>query len=185
MGHRLTKIYTKTGDDGKTSLEVGKRILKSHIRLETIGTVDELNSFIGFILAHNFNDQSVRNCLTKIQQELFNLGGELCPPYYPAITDEKIIELEKIIDTWNASLPPLKEFIMPGGNMKSAACHMARTVCRRAERCAVALHTEETLRSEILKYLNRLSDVLFVAARVLAHEAHSEEVLWDHTRNKT
>jgi cob(I)alamin adenosyltransferase len=122
--------------------------------------------------------------MDSVQQELFNVGGELCPPYYTAITADKVTALEKNIDTWNESLPPLKEFILPGGNLKAAACHLARTVCRRAERCAVTLHQIEAFNPDILRYLNRLSDALFVAARLLAKETGSKEVLWDHDRRK-
>jgi cob(I)alamin adenosyltransferase len=182
MGYRLSKIYTRTGDDGLTNLGDGNRIPKNHPRLELLGTLDELNSAIGLILAHQPNTASIVTLLTLVQQELFNLGGELCPPYHQVITPEKITALENAIDEWNTLLPPLKEFILPGGNLPTAACHLARTICRRAERNAIALYQTETFNPDILRYLNRLSDALFVAARLLAKETGSKEVLWEHTR---
>ncbi len=182
MGYRLSKIYTRTGDDGLTNLGDGNRIPKNHPRLELLGTLDELNSAIGLILAHEPQTESIRTLLTATQQELFNIGGELCPPYHTAITAEKVTALETAIDSWNTTLPPLKEFILPGGNLKTAACHMARTICRRTERSAVALYHDEKFNPDILRYLNRLSDALFVAARLLAKETGSKEVLWDHIR---
>ena len=182
MGYRLSKIYTRTGDDGSTSLGDGNRILKNHSRLELLGTLDELNSAIGLLLAYEPSTESVRTTLTAVQQELFNVGGELSPPYYSVITAEKITALEETIDAWNTNLAPLKEFILPGGNLKAAACHLARTVCRRAERIAVTAQQEEAFNPEILRYLNRLSDALFVAARLLAKETGSKEVLWEHDR---
>ncbi len=182
MGNRLSKIYTRTGDDGKTNLGDGKRIPKDHARLELIGTLDELNSAIGIVLAHNPTTPSVKACLQQVQQDLFNVGGELCPPYYSVTTSDKTSALEKTIDEWNAELPPLKEFILPGGNLKSASCHLARTICRRGERSAVTLYALEAFNLEILRYLNRLSDLLFVAARVLTKESNTQEILWEHER---
>jgi cob(I)alamin adenosyltransferase len=182
MGYRLSKIYTRTGDDGKTHLGDGHRIAKNSARLEAIGTLDELNSSIGMILAHLPLNVSVQSCLIQIQHDLFNVGGELCPPYHPVIDKEKIILLEVKIDEWNTFLPPLQEFILPGGNIKAATCHLARTICRRAERCLVTLQQTETLNPEIISYINRLSDVLFVAARLLALETNNPEVLWEHDR---
>ena len=184
MGYRLSKIYTRTGDDGLTNLGDGNRIHKNHARLELLGTLDELNSTIGLLLAHEPETESIRTLMQTVQQELFNVGGELCPPYYTAITADKITTLEEHIDIWNESLPPLKEFILPGGNLKASACHLARTVCRRAERCAVTLYQIEAFNPDILRYVNRLSDALFVAARLLAKETGSKEILWDHDRRK-
>ncbi|MHB1949437.1 MAG: cob(I)yrinic acid a,c-diamide adenosyltransferase [Gammaproteobacteria bacterium] len=184
MSYRLSKIYTRKGDDGTTSLDAHQRISKDSIRIESLGTLDELNSVIGMILASNEVTMPVKTVLTQIQQDLFNLGGELCPPHREVITANKVSELEKILDEWNASLPPLKEFILPGGNLASATCHLARTVCRRAERCLVTLKQDEPFNPEILRYINRLSDVLFVAARILAKESHSKEILWNHERKK-
>ena len=182
MGYRLSKIYTRTGDDGSTQLGDGKRLKKDDIRIETLGTIDELNSIIGLILSHNPSTDDVKTILTQVQHDLFDLGGELCPPHRIAITPEKILLLEKTIDRWNKTLAPLKEFILPGGNIKSATCHVARTVCRRAERSLVKLHQENAINPDILRYINRLSDVLFVAARILTRETESEEILWNHKR---
>lgn len=182
MSYRLTKITTRTGDDGKTQLGDGQRIPKFNTRIEAIGTLDELNSAIGIVIAHKPADPTISVCLKQVQQDLFNLGGELCPPHKVAINSEKILHLEEITKQWNASLPPLQEFILPGGNLKSASCHLARTICRRAERCIVKLHDEEALNLDIIRYINRLSDLLFVAARVLARETTDKEELWDHQR---
>lgn len=182
MGYRLSKIYTRKGDDGTTSLDGKERVLKHSLRVETLGTLDELNCAVGIVLAQPNMNASVVACLTQAQHHLFDIGGELCPPHRVVITAEHVTELEHILDQWNAELPPLKEFLLPGGNMASASCHLARAICRRAERCLVALHQEEKLNPEILRYVNRLSDVLFVAARVLAKEGHNAEVLWNHQR---
>jgi cob(I)alamin adenosyltransferase len=184
MGYRLSKITTRTGDDGSTSVGVGERLLKNHDRIEALGTIDELNSVIGMVLAYKLNGANIVEAFTQVQQDLFDLGSELCPPYREAITQEKIIYLDQCIETWNATLPPLKEFILPGGNIKAATCHLARTVARRAERTLVTLHQTEPVNLNVLQYLNRLSDVLFIAARILARETLSEEPLWDHERKK-
>jgi cob(I)alamin adenosyltransferase len=184
MSYRLSKIYTRKGDDGTTSLDAKNRISKDHIRVETLGTIDELNSLIGLVLAFNVETDDVKQALTQVQQDLFNLGGELCPPHHKVMTEEKVAQLEHWLDAWNATLPPLKEFILPGGNPQSATCHLARTVCRRAERVLVSLNNEEKLNPDILRYVNRLSDLLFVAARILAQETQSKEVLWEHERRK-
>lgn len=184
MGYRLSKIYTRKGDDGTTSLDSHHRIPKDSIRIEVIGTVDELNSVIGMVLSFNVETQEIQDSLKQIQQDLFNLGGELCPPHHLVITSEKVSQLEHWLDEWNAKLPPLKEFILPGGNPKSATCHLARTVCRRTERSLVTLNSQESLNPDILRYINRLSDVLFVAARLLGKETKSEEILWEHERKK-
>lgn len=184
MGHRLSKIYTRKGDDGSTSLDGKQRLPKNNIRIEVIGTLDELNSAIGFLLTQRPFHPEVFTFLRQVQQDLFDMGGELCPPHHPVIHAEKISWLENTLDAWNETLPPLKEFILPGGNASSAACHLARTVCRRAERHLVTLNQQEKISPDILRYINRLSDVLFVAARVLSREDHAEEVLWDHERHK-
>lgn len=179
MSYRLTKIYTRKGDEGYTSL-ADKPISKDDLLVEALGTIDELNSFIGLVIAltqHN----DIRTCLTHIQNDLFDLGSELHIPERIVIRPEKITYLENQLDAWNTTLSPLKEFLLPGGNPASAACHVARTVCRRAERCMVRLHRQITLNnSEILRYLNRLSDLLFVCARVLARQSHEEEKMWEH-----
>lgn len=182
MGYRLSKIYTRTGDDGKTSLGDKKRLPKYHLRIKAIGTLDELNSMLGLVISFGINTSEIEVALLRIQQDLFNLGGELCPPYAMAIQPKKITQLENEIDRWNEELPPLKEFILPGGNPKSATCHVARTICRRAERSLVKLYETEPFNPEVLRYINRLSDVLFVAARILAKETHSIELQWDHKR---
>lgn len=180
---RLTKIVTRKGDDGTTSLDGRHRISKENKRIEAIGDIDELNSVIGMVLASDLTLQVIRDALFHIQQDLFDLGGELCLPDRPAITAEKILRLESWITEWNETLPPLKEFILPGGNLASATCHLARTICRRAERHLVALHAEEPLSPDILRYINRLSDLLFVGARAIVKEISGDEKMWDHERN--
>ncbi|MGA9851543.1 MAG: cob(I)yrinic acid a,c-diamide adenosyltransferase [Gammaproteobacteria bacterium] len=181
MGNRLSKIYTRTGDDGSTGLGDGTRVQKDDARVEAYGTVDELNSAIGLLLAEKL-PETVSECLTRIQHELFDLGSELCVPGYKAITADHITWLEQTLDRFNADLPPLKEFILPGGSRAAAICHLARTICRRAERRTLTLHRGSPLNSEVLRYLNRLSDLLFVLARTLARENCSTEVLWKHER---
>ena len=180
MSYRLSKIYTRTGDDGKTQVSANERISKCSYRIEALGTIDELNCTLGLMLSFMTNHSEIKNIIQQIQHELFDLGGELCPPHHLAITADKVFRLEKIIDDWNATLAPLKEFILPGGNTVTAHCHLARAVCRRAERTLVALHFEEPFNPEILRYINRLSDLLFVAGRVLADP--NAEILWDHDR---
>ena len=184
MGNRLSKIATRTGDDGKTSLGDGNRLSKHHIRIEAMGTLDELNSSIGIILAAGQMKNQLAATLKQVQQDLFDIGGELCPPFRLAVKPDKIIFLETQLEEWNASLPPLKEFILPGGNIKSATCHLARTICRRAERRLVELHEQENLNPDILRYINRLSDLLFVAARIMARETTDQEEMWQHERKK-
>ena len=183
MGNRLSKIYTRTGDKGETGLGDGSRIEKDSLRVESFGSVDELNSCIGMVLAHEI-PAAVKDCLTRIQHELFDLGGELCIPGHAAVQQAQIDALEKYLDDFNAELPYLKEFILPGGGHAAAACHLARTVCRRAERRTVSLAREEVLRNEVIAYLNRLSDLLFVIARVLARHESGSEVLWQPGQHK-
>ena len=178
MGNRLSKIYTRTGDDGSTGLGDGTRIAKDSLRVEAFGTVDETNSAIGVVLAVEALSEAVRRCLTEVQHDLFDLGGELCIPGHRMITAAHVERLEAELDGFNEALPPLKEFILPGGGTGAAACHLARTVCRRAERRCWSLARAEPVLPDALKYLNRLSDLLFVLGRVLAREAHSGEVLW-------
>jgi cob(I)alamin adenosyltransferase len=179
---RLTKIVTRKGDDGTTSLDGRHRISKDTARIEAIGEIDELNSVIGMVLTSEPAIIAIRNALLKVQQDLFDLGGELCLPDRPAITTDKILRLENWVNEWNNTLPPLKEFILPGGNLASATCHLARTVCRRAERRLVTLHSQDTLSADLLRYINRLSDMLFVAARVIAGTTSSEEAMWEHSK---
>ena len=184
MGNRLSKIYTRTGDDGSTGLGDGTRVRKDSARVEAYGTVDELNSTLGVLLAVTGLPAAVVETLTQIQHDLFDLGGELCIPGMAMVDDTDIARLESTLDQLNEDLPPLKEFILPGGGMAAAQCHVARTVCRRAERCVVTLAREETVRPQALHYLNRLSDLLFVLARVLARSSGHGEVLWQHERRK-
>jgi len=178
MGHRLSKIYTRTGDDGTTGLGDGSRVAKTHARIEAYGTVDEANSAIGVILAVPNLPAGVSDALTQIQHELFDLGGELAVPGYRVIQDSHIDQLEQCLDRFNEPLPPLKEFILPGGGPAAAACHVARAIARRAERNAWALAQSEDVAPQVTRYLNRLSDLLFVVARVLARHENGQEVLW-------
>ena len=182
MGNRLSKIYTRTGDDGTTGLGDGSRVPKDGVRVEAYGCVDEANSAIGVILAVPGLPQGVADLLTRVQHELFDLGGELCIPGHRAIQASHVTELEAALDAFNETLPPLKEFILPGGGPAAAACHLARAICRRAERRAWTLARAETIATEPLRYLNRLSDLLFVLARVLARHESGSEVLWKHDR---
>lgn len=184
MGNRLSKIYTKTGDDGSTGLGDGSRVGKDSLRVTAYGTVDELNSAIGVVLATELPD-AVRDGLIAVQHQLFDLGGELCIPGHAAIFAADIERLEQRLDAFNADLPPLKEFILPGGGIAAAYCHMARTIARRAERHTVALARVETVRPEVVHYLNRLSDLLFVICRVLARASGHGEVLWNHERRRS
>ncbi len=178
MGHRLSRIYTRTGDDGSTGLGDGRRIGKDSLRVAAYGEADELNSALGVVLAqHGLND-AVRISLQRIQQELFDLGGELCMPGTALVQAGHVLRLEQELDALNADLPPLRNFVLPGGGAAAAHCHLARTICRRCERSAVGLHRQEPLRPELLHYLNRLSDLLFVMARVLARSGGHGEVLW-------
>ena len=183
MGKRLSKIYTRTGDDGTTGLGDGSRVRKDSLRVDAFGTVDEANSAIGVVLANASVPDNIRSILTEVQHDLFELGGELCIPGHSAIKDDFIDRLETELDTLNADLPALKEFILPGGGPAAASCHLARTIVRRAERATTTLASEEAVRPEALKYLNRLSDLLFVIARVLARTESGEEVLWNRERS--
>jgi cob(I)alamin adenosyltransferase len=182
MGNRLSKIYTRTGDDGTTGLGDGSRVPKDNLRVEAYGTVDELNSVIGMLLAVPDLPPDIGACLTAVQHELFDLGGELCIPGHRAISAAQIARLEATLDGFNDPLPPLKEFILPGGGPAASVCHLARTVARRAERRVVALARAESVSPEVAQYLNRLSDLLFVLARVLARHERGAEVLWRHER---
>ena len=181
MGNRLSKIYTRTGDQGDTGLGDGSRINKASQRVEAFGSVDELNSHVGLLIAQTALPAEIRATLTGVQHELFDLGGELCIPGHSAIGDAQVTRLEQALDTLNADLPPLKEFVLPGGNVAAATAHVARAVCRRAERRVVSLAGSEAVNAPALAYLNRLSDLLFVVARVLAR-ADGGEVLWRHER---
>lgn len=182
MGNRLSKIYTRTGDDGTTGLGDGSRVAKNSARVEAYGTVDEANSAIGMILAEADVSTAIHACLTEVQHDLFELGGELCIPGHVAISDEFVARLENELDSFNENLPRLKEFILPGGTRAAAACHLARTIVRRAERRVATLAATEEVRPETVRYLNRLSDLLFVVARVLARVDSNKEVLWNRDR---
>ena len=182
MGHRLTKIYTRTGDAGSTGLGDGSRVSKDSLRVEAYGTVDETNSVVGTVLAIPNLPAEVCTSLTEIQHDLFDLGGELCLPGHRAIEASFVQRLELELDAFNAGLPALKDFILPGGGPAAAACHVARTVCRRAERRVWTLAQQEDINPEALRYLNRLSDLLFVVARVLARHENGQEVLWRRGR---
>jgi cob(I)alamin adenosyltransferase len=179
MGNRLSKIVTRTGDDGSTGLADGARVPKESARIEACGSVDELNSAIGMVLACDLPDAMPQQLLA-IQHDLFDLGGELCVPGYRIIAASDVERLEQALDGFNDGLPPLKDFILPGGGPAAAACHLARTVARRAERRVWALARVEQVAPEVPQYLNRLSDLLFVVARVLARHEHGSEVLWRH-----
>jgi cob(I)alamin adenosyltransferase len=183
VGNRLSKIYTRTGDDGTTGLGDGSRVGKDSARVSAYGTVDEANSCIGLVLASELPDD-VRALLVAVQHQLFDLGGELCLPGHAAIFEADIERLEAQLDAFNEPLPPLKDFILPGGGEAAARCHIARTVVRRAERETVSLARHDAVRPEAVRYLNRLSDLLFVLARVLARASGHGEVLWNHERRK-
>ncbi|MGE0386922.1 MAG: cob(I)yrinic acid a,c-diamide adenosyltransferase [Gammaproteobacteria bacterium] len=181
MGHRLSKIYTRTGDGGETGLGDGSRTRKSGARIEAIGDVDELNSVVGLLRSHRL-PESVAATLAEVQHDLFDLGGELAIPGTAMVPAAYAQRLEQAIDALNTDLPPLKEFILPGGGTAASICHLARAVCRRAERALVRLYESEPGSADAAAYLNRLSDYLFVAARALARADGGGEVLWDRSR---
>ncbi len=181
MGHRLSRIVTKTGDAGTTGLGDGSRVAKDAPRIASIGDVDELNSTLGLLLAEDL-PASVRDLLTTVQHDLFDLGGELSIPGFAAVTDAHVERLEAAIETFNSDLPPLKEFILPGGTRGAALAHVARTVCRRAERSLVHLAGSSPVGEPSRRYLNRLSDLLFVLARILNRTAGASDVLWQKGR---
>ncbi len=182
MGNRLTKIYTRTGDDGTTGIVGGVRYSKSAPRVEAMGTIDELNCCLGIVFTHPL-PEAIGEVLTDVQHTLFDIGGELAMPGASVVKQERIDRLESALDHLNADLPPLKEFILPGGGARAAAMHLARAVCRRAERVLVKLSSDskEEINPVSRRYVNRLSDYLFVAARVLAR-ADAGEVYWKHER---
>lgn len=183
MGNRLTRIYTRTGDDGTTGLGDGTRVGKDDLRINAYGTVDELNSHLGALRASEDLDPEMAGCVAELQQTLFDLGSELCIPGYTVIDQTAVDWLEVWLDHWNERLPPLKDFVLPGGSQSAATCHLARTVCRRAERLMVRLARAEQVSPVSLAYVNRLSDLLFVLARVLARRA-GQEVLWVKNRER-
>jgi len=180
MANRLSKIYTRTGDAGTTGLGDGTRVAKDSLRIAAMGDVDELNSIIGLILTEPMSPK-IRDCLTCIQHDLFDIGGEICMPGHAMIKAERVTALETQLDAWNDTLTPLKEFILPGGSRAAAYCHLARTVCRRAERQMTTLNNQEKMTGISLQYINRLSDLLFVLCRILNKEAGLPDVLWQNT----
>ena len=177
MGNRLSKIYTRTGDDGTSGLSGGERIAKNHERMTAMGTVDELNSVIGLMIC-KLEDEELETLFTSIQHDLFNIGGEISMPGQSFIKPEKIVLLESKIDHFNESVEPLKDFILPGGSEAASVCHMARSVARRAERDVVTLHQLEEVCDTTRQYLNRLSDLLFVVARIINLRLGHKDVLW-------
>ncbi len=179
MANRLSKIYTKTGDAGTTGLGDGTRVAKDSLRVAAMGDVDELNSIIGLMLTEPTSTE-INKVLTRIQHDLFDMGGEICMPGYAMIKQERVTALENTLDKWNVTLTPLKEFILPGGSRAAAYCHLARTVCRRAERTMTTLNNQEKITEISLQYINRLSDLLFVLCRILNKEAGMPDVLWQN-----
>jgi cob(I)alamin adenosyltransferase len=177
MPNRLTRIATRTGDEGLTSLADGRRIPKTHLRIVALGDVDELNSQLGIVLAHA-EGTLAGAVLAQVQHRLFDLGAELAVPGSLKLGDSDVADLDAELDELNASLPPLREFVLPGGTPAVAHCHLARAVCRRAERALWLLHATEPQNAASLKFLNRLSDLLFVCARTLARHAGAAETLW-------
>ncbi len=182
MGNRLSKIYTRTGDDGSTGLGDGSRTPKNSPRVTAYGSIDELNSAIGMILATSRVPENLTAYLTQVQHDLFDLGGELSIPGYTTLTEDYTKRLENELDGLNETLPSLKEFILPGGGPGAAACHLARTIARRAERDLLTLAELEPINDQALPYVNRLSDFLFVAARILARQESGSEVFWKSSR---
>ena len=183
MGNRLTKIYTRTGDDGSTGLADGSRVPKDAARIEAIGAVDELNSTLGVLLAEPL-PEAVRACLVRVQNDLFDLGGELSVPGHALLGDSHVARLERELDGFNAELPALREFVLPAGSRTASLAHLTRAVCRRSERRLCALQRQEEIAPPLLAYLNRLSDLLFVVARSLNRAAGVPEVLWQQGRNR-
>jgi cob(I)alamin adenosyltransferase len=181
MGHRLSRIVTRTGDGGSTGLGDGSRVPKDSPRIDAIGDVDALNSAVGLLLTEALPGDIAR-CLTSVQHDLFDLGGELSIPGYSAIGDAHVTRLEDAVEQFNAGLPPLKEFILPGGTRAAALAHVARTACRRAERTVVHLAAESPVSEPARRYLNRLSDLLFVLARAINRSAGAADVLWQKDR---
>ena len=183
MSNRLSKIVTRTGDDGSTGLGDGSRTGKDQLRVQEMGDDDELNSQIGLLLCEDV-PPTLRAQLLSIQHDLFDLGGELCIPGHALLGDNHVARLDTLLQQYNAGLPPLKEFILPGGSRAAALAHVCRTVCRRAERCIVGLGKTDSVRDTPRRYLNRLSDLLFVLARVLNRHAGGSDVLWDRERER-
>ena len=184
MSNRLTQIATRTGDAGTTGLGDNQRVSKNSLRVHAMGDVNELNSSIGVLLCEEM-PQDVRDVLVEIQHQLFNLGGELSIPGFELLKAEAVLQLDEALERYNADLPRLKEFILPAGNRSAALSHVCRTVARRAERAVVALGNEEALKDAPRQYLNRLSDLMFVLARVLNRQDGGDDVYWKSERVKT
>ena len=184
MGNRLSKISTRTGDNGSTGLGDGSRTDKDSARIHTLGDVDELNSFVGLLLCEDMPGE-LREELVTIQHDLFDLGGELCIPGYQMITDDHVGRLDDLLEKYNATLPALSEFILPAGSRAASIAHVCRTVCRRAERSIVTLGRAETINEHPRQYVNRLSDLMFVLSRVLNRHAGGTDVLWQHERKRS
>jgi len=178
MGNRLSKLYTRTGDDGTSGLSGGERVAKNHERMNAMGTVDELNSVVGLMIC-KLADAELETLFTAIQHDLFNIGGEISMPGHSFIKQEKIAYLERKIDHFNESIEPLKDFILPGGSEAASVCHMARAIARRAERDVITLHQLESVCDTTRQYLNRLSDLLFVTARIINLRLGQNDVLWE------
>jgi cob(I)alamin adenosyltransferase len=183
MGNRLSRIVTRTGDDGSTGLGDGSRVRKDTARIEALGSVDELNCTIGVLLSNHLPDDTAAACLTEVQHDLFDLGGELSIPGSVSVDERRIAWLDSQLEHFNSSLPPLKEFVLPGGGTAASASHIARAVCRRAERSCWGLSRSEPVSPGALHYLNRLSDLLFVLARLFARAERGGEPLWDRSRS--
>lgn len=183
MGNRLSKIATRTGDNGSTGLGDGSRVSKDSARVHAMGDVDELNSHLGLLLCETMPDD-LREELVSIQHDLFDLGGEICIPGYQLITEVHVCRLDALLEKYNADLPALSEFILPAGSRAAAQAHICRTVCRRAERSIVTLGQSETMHDHPRQYVNRLSDLMFVLARVLNRFAGGSDVLWQHERKR-
>ena len=184
MGHRLSKITTRTGDAGETGLGDGTRVSKDSARVQALGDIDELNCVLGLVLAEDV-PEAMRAALAHVQHDLFDLGGELSIPGHELLKPSRVEALEETLEEWNAGLEPLKEFILPGGTRAAAAAHLARTVCRRAERSVVSLGRKDKVSDTARRYLNRLSDLLFVAGRLLNRHAGQNDVQWRLERKKT
>ena len=177
MGNRLSKLYTRTGDDGTSGLSGGQRLPKNHARMAAMGSIDELNSVIGLMIC-KLEDDQLESLYISIQHDLFNIGGEISMPGHSFITQEKVDRLETTIDQMNESVPSLKDFILPGGSEAASICHIARATARRAERDLVTLHQSEAVNETTRRYLNRLSDLLFACARIINQNLGHPDVLW-------
>ena len=187
MAHRISKVYTRTGDRGETALGDGTRVPKDHPRVVSVGEIDELNCVIGMLLGYPL-PKPVRLCLTRVQHELFDLGGELCIPQHQIVSPAHVARLEQELDAFNTELPHLREFVLPGGGRAASVCHFSRAVCRRAERQLVTLSRadpENPVSVLAMSYLNRLSDLLFVIARLVSRHEGKREVMWSAPKEKS